>query len=91
MYTVRQHARGLDRVVREIWDFDGVHGPAPISGSARAFLYNQSSNSAPPGSTVFPVPPVRWQEYHNAIVKNVHGDIPAMCACHAATISRVGK
>ncbi len=89
MWTVRKQLPSLNRFLREVWDFDGVHGPAPVA--PRGILYDQGKGSAPAASTTFHVPPERWQEYHHAIIKNVHGDIPAMLACHAATISSVGN
>jgi hypothetical protein len=91
MWTLRKQSPGMDRFLREVWDFDGVHAPAPVSGSVRGILYDQASGPAA-SPTVFHVPPERWQEYHHAILKHdqLHGDLPAMLACHAASISRVG-
>ena len=90
MGTVRSQSPGLERFLREVWDFDGVHAHAPIS--PRAILYYDLGGGGASSPTNFPVPPERWQEYHHAILKKeqLHGDIPAMLACHAATISRVG-
>jgi hypothetical protein len=89
MWTVRRQSHGMDRFLREVWDFDGVHAAAPVS--PRAFVYDQGSGVAV-SPTTFHVPPERWQEYHHAILKRheLHGDLPAMLACHAATISSVG-
>ena len=89
MWTVRRQSQGLDRFLREVWDFDGVHAAAPVS--PRAIVYDQGSGQAF-SPTTFHVPPERWQEYHHAILKRheLHGDLPAMLACHAATISNVG-
>jgi len=87
MWTVRRQLPGLTRFLREVWDFDGVHGAAPTA--PKAILYDQGK-VAGGAATTFHVPPERWQEYHHAVVKNVHGDIPAMLACHAATIGSVG-
>lgn len=86
--NVRSKAKGINHFLREIWDFDGVGGSPPAG--IRALMYDQAKTSI---KTVdrFHVPPERWVKYHNAVVANVHGDIPAMLACHAATISRVGK
>jgi len=85
MWNVRTQASGISRYLREVWDFDGVHGAPPYSPGG--IIYNQSTGN---DARVFQAPPERWQEYHHAIVKNVHGDIPAMLACHSATISRFG-
>ena len=89
MYTVRGQLHGLDRFLREVWDFDGVHAAVPVA--PRAIVYDQGSGTAA-SPTTFHVPPERWQEYHKAILQKhqLHGDLPAMLACHAATISRVG-
>jgi hypothetical protein len=85
--TVRSRAKGITTFLREVWDFDGVGGAVP--GAPRVLTYDQHKT---PGRTKdhFHVPPSRWVKYHNAVVANVHGDIPAMLACHAATISGVG-
>ncbi len=86
MWAVRNQSPGLKSFLREVWDFDGVHA-APPPG----ILYDQAT-AAGGGSKTFHVPPPRWQEYHHRILLNeqLHGDIPAMLACHAATISIVG-
>ncbi len=90
MWSVRRQSPGLDRFLREVWDFDGVHAAVPVS--PRAIVYDQGSGAAA-SHTTFHVPPERWQEYHHAILKReqLHGDLPAMLACHAATISSVGN
>ena len=89
MHTVRSRSPGLNRFLREVWDFDGVHAPVPVT--PRAIVYDQGSSAAA-SHTTFHVPPERWQEYHHAILRRdqLHGDLPAMLACHAATISSVG-
>jgi len=89
MYTVRRQSPGLDRLLREVWDFDGVHAAVPVS--PRAIVYDQGDGGAH-SPTTFHVPASRWQEYHHAILKpeQLHGDFPAMLACHAASISCVG-
>jgi hypothetical protein len=88
MERVRNKAQGMNSFLREAWDFDGVGG-SPLAGT-RLLTYDQLKTSVR-GPTRFHVPPERWVKYHNAVIPNVHGDIPAMLACHAATISRVGK
>ena len=86
--NVRHQARGMSSFIREAWDFDGVGGSPP--GAPRILTYDQ--HKRPDGiKDHFHVPPERWLEYHHAVIKNVHGDIPAMLACHAAAISSVGK
>ena len=87
MWSVRSQSPGMKSFLREMWDFDGVHAPPPFPG----ILYDQAKASAG-GSKTFHVPGERWQEYHHAILSHdqLHGDIPAMLACHAATISSVG-
>jgi hypothetical protein len=88
MTTVRGRAQGIDRFLREGWDFDGVGGSPGVG--VRTITYDQHRTRIRQADT-FHVPPERWVKYHNAVIANVHGDIPAMLACHAATISRVGK
>jgi hypothetical protein len=90
MWTVRQQSPGLSGFLREVWDFDGVHGAVPVS--PRAIVYDQGSGAAA-SHTTFHVPGERWQEYHHAILnrEQLHGDLPAMLACHAASISSVGN
>lgn len=88
MANVRHQAQGINQFLREVWDFDGVGGSLPAG--VRALTYDQHKTSAKRADS-FHVPPERWVKYHNAVIANVHGDIPAMLACHAATISRVAK
>ena len=86
--NVRNRAKGINYFLREIWDFDGVGG-GPPSG-VRVLTYDQHKTSEKIADH-FHVPGERWvQNYHHAVY-NVHGDIPAMLACHAATISRIGR
>jgi hypothetical protein len=86
--SVRNQAKGMNHFLREVWDFDGVGGSPPAR--VRALLYDQHKTSAKRADN-FHVPPERWVKYHNAVIANVHGDIPAMLACHAATISSARK
>jgi hypothetical protein len=90
MWTVRKQSSGMERFLREVWDFDGVHGPGPVS--PRAILYYAMGSGSASSPDNYPVPPKRWVGWHNKILepKQMHGDVPAMLACHAATISRVG-
>ena len=56
----------------------------------RGILYDQS-RSIPPDRRRFHMPPERWVPYHQKVVENVHGDIPALLGWHAARISSFGK
>lgn len=88
MWSVRSHSPGMDRFLREVWDFDGVQASVPVA--PRGIIYDQGSGFA--GPTTFHVPATRWLAWHHAVLMHdqLHGDLPAMLACHAATISRVG-
>jgi hypothetical protein len=88
MVNVRNRAQGLGHFLREAWDFDGVGGSPPAG--IRALLYDQQKTGVRRVNN-FHVPPERWINYHTKVIPNVHGDIPLMLACHAATISRVGQ
>lgn len=88
MSSFRSSAPNLGSFLRETWDFDGVGGTR--GGFGRSIRYDQGKADAKI-PLLFHVPPERWVKYHNSIVKNVHGDIPAMLATHAASISVVGK
>jgi hypothetical protein len=85
--SVRNRAKGMNSFLREVWDFDGVGGSVP--GAPRVLTYDQHKTPVR-NKDRFHVPPERWVKYHKVVIKNVHGDIPAMLACHAATISDVG-
>ena len=90
MWTVRNNSHGMSRYLREVWDFEGNAGPTPSSSAGvRGILYDQSTSKVPDPRS-FHVPPERWESYHHAVVKNVHGNIPEMLAYHAASISSVG-
>jgi hypothetical protein len=84
---MRASAKGLTTFLREVWDFDGVGGAIP--SAPRVLTYDQHGGAGV-AKDHFHVPPKRWVKYHNAVIANVHGDIPAMLARHAATISGVG-
>jgi hypothetical protein len=86
---VRSRAKGIAPFLREVWDFDGVGGAVP--SASRVITYDKQRLPTNHGDH-YHVPPARWLEYHHAVLpdKAIHGDIPALMACHAATISRVG-
>jgi hypothetical protein len=87
LWNMRRHAPGLEGFLREVWDFDGVHAAVPVA--PHGIIYDQGGGFG--GPSTFHLPSSRWQEWHHAILKphQLHGDFPAMLACHAATISRV--
>ena len=89
MWNLLKQASGLKKFLREVWDFDGVHGPAPVA--PRAFVYYNLGGGSN-GTTSFPVPPERWLNWHHRVISrdDLHGDVPARLATHAATISQVG-
>ncbi|NOK16171.1 hypothetical protein [Corallococcus carmarthensis] len=89
MRNVRARAPGLSRYLREIWDFDGVGGAPPFpAGEVGGILYDQSTGGDP---RIFHVPPTRWQQFHGKIATSVHSNIPDLLACHAASVSNVGR
>jgi len=85
--TVRAQSPGMNSFLREVWDFDGVGGAIP--SAPRVITYDQHKTRG----TIEHIhcPPERFVNYHHSVVANAHGDIPARMACHAATVSRVGK
>jgi hypothetical protein len=88
MWTVRQKAAGIQRHLREVWDFDGVGAAPPFSsGNVRGILYDRRNDAHDARS--FHVPPERWIAFHKRVVRSVHSNIPDMLAWHAASISGV--
>jgi hypothetical protein len=90
LWTVRKQSPSMERFLREVWDFDGVHAAAPVSPRAIFYFAMGGGGAASPDN--YPVPPGRWLDWHHKLLepKQMHGDVPAMLAYHAATSSRVG-
>ncbi len=87
--NVRNSAPGMNHFLREIWDFDGV---GKLSAAPRILTYDRHKTSVKRPDS-FHAPAERWVKFHNAVAnwQSIHQDIVNMLACHAATISRVGK